>query len=84
MIASEDLEALDQFEQLLRTSAGAAGAGQPEMAVFYLRYAKAEAAAEQLTRFVSGGGGAAGGGGSMLSDLAGAALGEAGIIVAGH
>jgi hypothetical protein len=78
MIASEDVEALDQFEQLLRTTAGAAGAGQPEMVVFYLKHATAEAAAEQLRQFLAGSGGGGGGGGTLLGDLAGAALGEAG------
>jgi len=79
VIASEDTEALDDFEGLLRTLGERAVAGQRELAVFYLKYAKAEIAAELLKPFLGGAGSDAGtGGGSLLGDLAGAALGDAG------
>ena len=50
-IVSEDLEALDEFERLLTTAAE--GSGGP-MAVFYLKYAKAEAIATELDKILSG------------------------------
>lgn len=79
VIASEDTEALDDFERLLLSLGDRAVAGQRELAVFYLKYAKAEVAAELLKPFLGAGGSDAGaGGGSLLGDLAGAALGEAG------
>jgi hypothetical protein len=79
MIASEDLDALDAFEQLIRASLDPLAVGQPELAVFYLKFAKAEAAAEHLKRFLGAAGdGSGAGGGSLLSSLAGAALGESG------
>ena len=52
-IASEDLEALDEFERLLTTAAD--GSGNGPMAVFYLKYAKAEAVAEELDKILAGG-----------------------------
>ena len=52
-ISSEDLEALDEFERLL--SAAADGSGNGPMAVFYLKYAKAQAVAEELDKILSGG-----------------------------
>jgi len=52
-IASEDLEALDEFERLLTTAAE--GSANGPMAVFYLKYAKAEAVAAELDRLLAGG-----------------------------
>ncbi len=52
-ITSDDLAALDEFEQLLSTAADAAGNGP--MAVFYLKHAKAQDAAEDLDKILSGG-----------------------------
>ncbi len=81
MIASEDLEALNEFENLLRTLAEEAAAAGPEYTVFYLRYAKAPAAAALLQSVLGMGGGDAaggGGGGSLLGDIAGQALGNVG------
>jgi type II secretory pathway component GspD/PulD (secretin) len=79
VIASEDTEALDDFERLLGSLGNRTVAGQRELAVFYLKFAKAEVAAELLKPFLSGaGGGEGGGGGSLLGNLAGAALGDAG------
>ncbi|MGO9107762.1 MAG: secretin N-terminal domain-containing protein, partial [Thermoguttaceae bacterium] len=51
-ISSADLEALDQFERLL--SATAEGSGNGPMAVFYLKYAKAQAVAEELEKILAG------------------------------
>ena len=75
MIASEDIEALNEFEELLRTLSGGAS-NKPEITVFYLKYAKANSVAETLDQIFGGGGG--GEGGSLLGDLAGAALGQQG------
>ena len=51
-IASDDLEALDEFERLLTLAAE--GSGQGPVAVFYLKYAKAQGVAEELERLLSG------------------------------
>lgn len=73
MIASEDIEALNQFETLLSNLASRTATGGKEFTVFYLQNAGAVAAAETLEAVF--GGGATGGGGSLLGDLAGMALG---------
>ncbi len=82
MIASEDLEALDAFENLLNSIAS--NLPESNVTVFYLKYAKAEAVADLLERIFgassasSGGGPPIGGGRGLLGDIAGAALGDAG------
>jgi len=81
MIASEDIEALDDFEELLTTLAGSAMAGSPEMTIFYLKHAKATVVAETLDTIFGGGTlakSASPEGGSLLGDLAGAAMGDSG------
>ncbi|MEX1223779.1 MAG: secretin N-terminal domain-containing protein, partial [Pirellulales bacterium] len=78
VIASEDLEALDEFEDLFRQIAESSTAGA-EYTVFYLKYAQAEVAAVLLKEILTGDTGEAGGAeGSLLGDLAGAALGDSG------
>jgi hypothetical protein len=83
MIASEDLEALDDFEDLLSALASGALAGTSDLTVFYLVHAKATAVAETLDPILGGGtlGESGSGGGSLLGDLAGAAFGDAGALV---
>ena len=76
IIASEDLDALDQFEELLTALASRAATGGKEFTVFYLQNAGAAAAAETLEAVFGAGGG--GGGGSLLGDIAGMALGGTG------
>jgi len=82
MIASEDLEALDAFENLLNSIAS--NLPESNVTVFYLKHAKAEAVADLLERIFgaagasSGGGPPMGGGRGLLGDIAGAALGDAG------
>ncbi len=81
IVASEDLEALDDFETLLRTLSESAVLGGSEYTVFYLKYVQATVAAELLTQLLTGappdeGGGAAGGG--LMGSLMSAALGNAG------
>jgi type II secretory pathway component GspD/PulD (secretin) len=79
MIASDDLEALDEFESLFTMLANRSTSGR-EKAVFYLKYAKATTVADTLTSIFGGGAAAdgGGGGGGLLGDIAGAALGGMG------
>ncbi|NQU24931.1 MAG: hypothetical protein HQ567_26910 [Candidatus Nealsonbacteria bacterium] len=81
MIACEDTEALDEFENLLNFFAGNTGASGPDMTIFYLKHTKAAVAAEILDQVFGGGtlsSGGAGGGGGLMGGLASAALGDAG------
>ena len=78
MIASDDIEALNQFESLLTNLASRTATGGKEFTVFYLQNAGAVAAAETLEAVFGGGSSSAGGGGSLLGDLAGMALGGGG------
>ena len=55
MVSCEDLDALDEFEKLL---AAAADQGNGPLAVFYLKYAKAEDVQKELQKLLTGGGGA--------------------------
>jgi hypothetical protein len=69
LISSDDTEALDRFEELLRIAAGPAGfAPQRQITVFYLKYAKAEVA-NTLLQEVLKGPGADSGGGTLLGDV---------------
>ncbi len=79
LIACEDTEALDAFEQLLSQLGSGPIAGGSPLTIFYLKHAKAAAVSETLDQVFGGGtSGTSGGGGSLLGDLAGAALGDAG------
>jgi type II secretory pathway component GspD/PulD (secretin) len=75
LIASDDLEALDDFEELLTTVADRNGASTREYAVFYLKYSKASSVADVMSA-IFGGGSSRGGG--IVNDIAGAALGDLG------
>lgn len=79
IIASEDKQALDEFEAMLKALASRQ-TGQREYTIFYLKYAKAPIVAELLEQIFTGGGASSsgGGGGGMLNNLAGAALGDFG------
>lgn len=87
MIASQDAEALNAFEQLLTTLSAGASTGGTEMTIFYLKHAKAVAVAETLDQVfgggttASGGGGPGGGPGGLMGDLAQAAFGPMGGVV---
>lgn len=82
VIASEDLEALDEFERMFRLLADQAAMASPtaEFTIVYLKYAKAEVAASLLQEILgqassdSGGGG----GGSLFGNIASMALGGGG------
>lgn len=73
IIASQDTEALDAFEDLLRQSTTDSLGGR-QFAVFYLRYADAAAAAQTLSKIFGGGSDS----GGLVGDIAGAALGDMG------
>jgi hypothetical protein len=69
LIASDDKDALDKFEELLRMAAGpSAMAPQRQITVFYLKYATAEVANTLLQEVLTGPG-ADSGGGSLLGDV---------------
>ncbi|MEM9187036.1 MAG: secretin N-terminal domain-containing protein [Planctomycetota bacterium] len=76
-IASEDLDALDAFEELLRSTVSQASLGGRQFAVYYLKYAEATSAAETLAK-VFGASSGGGGGGGLMDGLADAALGGLG------
>lgn len=75
VIASRDVEALDELERLLATVLDASATGERQYAVFYLKFSEATTAAALLNSIF---GGEESGGGSLMGDLAGAAIGGAG------
>ncbi len=79
VIASKDLDALDEFEDLLDMLA-AQQAARPSYTVFYLKFEKARVAADLLKEILGGGSsdGGGGGGGGLLGGIAGAAMGDLG------
>jgi type II secretory pathway component GspD/PulD (secretin) len=83
-IASQDLDALDDFEQLLKLYIEQRGVKSGEPTVFWLKYARAEVAAELLTQVITGNtGDTGGGGGSLLGDMASSMLGDSGGLLGG-
>ena len=76
VIASNDLDALDDFEKLLRRFTEQSGLLGSEPTVFWLKYIKADVAAETLNQVVNGA--SASGGGSLLGDVASSVLGDLG------
>jgi type II secretory pathway component GspD/PulD (secretin) len=77
MIASEDVEALNEFEALLSTLASRQFSGGKQYTIYYLTNASADTVAETLSQIFAGGGASmtSGGGGSLLGDLASSAIG---------
>ena len=55
LIASDDLEALDDFENLLATVADRNTSATRDYAVFYLKYSKAATVSEVLSAIFGGG-----------------------------
>ena len=78
LIASEDTAALDAFEELFMTLADQLFTGTRELSIFYLKFAKANFAAEVIKQFIGGGSSSSSSGGTMLGSLASAALGNMG------
>ncbi|HEY3394579.1 MAG TPA: secretin N-terminal domain-containing protein, partial [Lacipirellulaceae bacterium] len=76
VIASDDLEALDEVEELLGVVAGKNSTSGREFAVFYLKYSKASNIAEVLAAIYGGRSG--GGDRGIIGDMANSALGNVG------
>jgi type II secretory pathway component GspD/PulD (secretin) len=55
LIASDDIEALDEAERLLTAMAGGTDPRRTELTIFYLKHAKAAEVAEQLTAVIGSG-----------------------------
>ena len=84
VIASQDPEALNQFEDLVRrmvsNQTAAAQQTTPELVVYYLKHSKAEVVASTLDQILGGGTLTTSGStsGSLISEIARAAFGEVG------
>lgn len=78
LIASEDKDALNEFERLLSTLVSKQFQGQREYTVFYLKHTRASTAAELLGQIFGGGTISSGGGGNVVGDLAERAVGGIG------
>jgi len=84
LIASDDIEALDEAERLLTAMAGGTDPRRTELTIFYLKHAKAEEVAEQLTAVIGSGtssasttGSSAAGSNSLLGSLVTSSIGSA-------
>ena len=77
MIRSDDLDALDQFEELVRIYMPATVGGK-RYTVYYLKYAKAEIAASLVQEMLTGAPADSGGGGGLMGDLAAQMIGDIG------
>jgi type II secretory pathway component GspD/PulD (secretin) len=78
-IVSEDLDALDKMEEMLRQVADNQVSGSKELAIYYLKYAKAQVAATLLQEMLSGAPAPSdGGGGSLMGDIAANMMGDMG------
>ena len=80
IVASDDPQALAEFEEMMRTLSDQASLGGSQPTVFWLKYAKAADAAAMATKILGGGSTSAtsGGGstgGSVLNELGGGMLG---------
>lgn len=82
ILASEDLEALDEFEKLLQSLLDRAPVGGAnDFTIIYLKFAKAETAAALLQEILGAGGGDSGGdggGSGLIGNIASMALGGGG------
>jgi hypothetical protein len=81
MIACQDPEILNEFEQMLNNLAAGAATGGPELTIFYLKYAKAEPVKATLEKVFGSGMTTTSGtssGGGFFGGLANAALGDTG------
>ncbi len=75
LVASEDKDALNEFERLLSTLVSKQFQGQREYTVFYLKHTRTSTAAELLGQIFGGGTISSGGEGSLVGDLASRAVG---------
>ncbi len=76
MIRSDDLDALDQFEELVKIYTPSPSGKR--YTVYYLKYAKAEIAAALVQEMLTGAPADSGGGGSLMEDLASQMIGDLG------
>ena len=75
IITSDDKEALERFDRMMRMISEQTNLGSSEPTVIYLKHIKAAAAKELLETIMSGSSGSSSGGGSLLGDLAGGVMG---------
>lgn len=75
VIASDDLDALAEFEELMGMIADSVATSEQKPTVYWLKYIEATVASELLNSILSGAGSSGGGG---LGDMAGSMLGEIG------
>jgi type II secretory pathway component GspD/PulD (secretin) len=80
MVRSDDLEALNQYEQVLQMLLDQRASGK-QPTVYYMKYEKADVAASLLQEFMSGGTSTAatadtGGGGGLMGDMASMMMGD--------
>ncbi|MGV3486035.1 MAG: secretin N-terminal domain-containing protein, partial [Planctomycetaceae bacterium] len=79
IVASDDPQALADFEEMMRTLADQTSLGGTQPTVFWLKYAKAQEAADLATKILGGGDTSSSSlgssGGSVLSELGGGMLG---------
>jgi len=81
VLASDDVEALNEFEDLLLSLADQASSATQDYTVFYLKYSKADVASALLQQIINGEAaddGDGGGGGGLMGDLASNMLGDMG------
>lgn len=77
MIRSDDLDALDQYEEFVKGLTPSTGGKR--YTVYYLKYAKAEIASSLLTEMLTGApADSGGGGGNLMGDLASQMIGDIG------
>jgi type II secretory pathway component GspD/PulD (secretin) len=76
VIASDDLEALDELEDMFASVSGKSSSSAREYSVFYLKYAKAATIAEVLAAIFGGSSGGSDKG--LIGDMASNALGDVG------
>jgi type II secretory pathway component GspD/PulD (secretin) len=78
MVRSDDMEALDQFEELVKILSPSTVGGK-RYTVYYLKFAKAEIAATLLNQMLTGApADTGGGGGGLMGDLASQMIGDIG------
>lgn len=75
LIHSDDKEALEQFDRMLRVLAEQSNLSSSEPTVVYLKHISAAGAKELLEQIMSGASSSSSGGGTLLGDLAGGVMG---------
>ena len=82
LISSEDTQALDQFEEILRTVMGpATSPSGKKFTVYFLKHCKAEVARQLISDILGGTSSGGSGGGSLVGDVASNLMGGGGGIL---